>query len=386
MAVSRYTISAPQTINFGVGCLDSIGEESRKLGAKRGLIVTDPIVCKLGVSEQIGLQLSRVGISVEVFAESEPEPTFPTLNTVAERLRRDSFDLLIGVGGGSSLDTAKGLSVLCAHGGRGQDYIGVGKVPGPGIDMILVPTTAGTGSEVTNIAIFGDPDQELKLGLVSPYLLARVAVVDPVLTYTCPPKVTATAGIDALVHAVECYTSVRANAYTDALALAAVKLIVKSLKTAVHDGSNQAARNQMAEGSLLAGIAFGNAGVAAVHALAYPLGARFHVPHGLANGVLLPYVLECNLPAALDKYACMAEALGEHTHGLPAREAAEYGLGVIRTLCKDIGIPERLRDLGVPEAALPEMAVATMGVTRLLANNPKQLTLDDVLSIWKSAW
>jgi alcohol dehydrogenase class IV len=377
---------APQAINFGVGCLDSIGEESRKLGAKRALVVTDPIVFKLGVIERIGMQLSRVGISVDVFAESEPEPTFPTLNTVADKLAGNRFDLLIGVGGGSSLDTAKGLSVLCAHGGRGQDYIGVGKVPGPGIDMILVPTTAGTGSEVTNIAIFGDPDQELKLGIVSPHLLARTAVVDPELTYTCPPSVTATAGIDALVHAVECYTSIRANAYTDALALAAMKLIGKNLKAAVHDGSNHDARHHVAEGSLLAGIAFGNAGVAAVHALAYPLGARFHVPHGLANGVLLPYVLECNLPAALDKYACMAEALCEHSHGLPAREAAENGLGAIRTLCKDIGIPVRLRDLGVPEEALQEMATATMGVTRLLANNPKQLTLDDVLNIWKNAW
>jgi len=284
------------------------------------------------------------------------------------------------------MDTAKGLSILLARGGEGQNYVGVGKVPGPGIPVFAIPTTAGTGSEVTNIAIFGGPDKELKLAIVSPYILARLALVDPTLTYGCPRGVTAAAGIDALVHAIESYTSIRSNNFTDAVALEAMRLIVGNLRIAVNNGSDEEARNHMSEGALLAGIAFGSAGVGAVHALAYPLGGRFHVSHGVANGLLLPYVMECNLAANLSKYAIVAQMLGEKTEGLSLREAAERGVEAAKAIAADIGIPLRLRDLEVPEEALEGMATATMDVTRLLANNPKKLTLDDVRGIWRNAW
>jgi len=386
MGLKMYQITLPQITYFGVGALNTIGDEAGKLGAKRALIVTDPTVYKSGLVEPVKDQLASAGLSVEVFSESEPEPTLPKLNVAAKAFPKGGFDLLVGVGGGSSMDTAKGFSILLAHGGEGQDYLGVGKVPGPGIPLFTIPTTAGTGSEVTNIAIFGDPDKELKLGIVSPYILAQVAFVDPTLTYGCPPGVTAVAGIDALVHAIESYTSVRSNTFTDALALDAMRLIVGSLRTAVNNGSDEEARNHMSEGALLAGIAFGNAGVAAVHALAYPLGARFHTSHGVANGLLLPYVMECNLPANLPKYAVVAQMLAEKTEGLSLREGAERGLKAVKVLVADIGIPLHLRDLGVPEEALEGMAVATMDVTRLLANNPKKLTLDDVRGIWRNAW
>lgn len=385
--ISRiYQVMVPQTIRFGVGSLETLGDEARKLGAKRALVITDPGVYKAGLVDPVSERLSKAGLSLEVFSESEPEPTLPKLNATAKELRKNSFDLLVGVGGGSSMDTAKGLSVLLAHGGEGQDYIGVDKVSGPGIDTFMIPTTAGTGSEVTNIAIFGDPDKGLKLGIVSPYILARLALVDPTLTYGCPPAVTAASGIDALVHAIECYTSIKANNFTDALALEAMRLIVDSLRTAVHNGSDEEARNHMSEGALLAGIGFGNAGVAAVHALAYPLGSRFHVSHGVANGLLLPYVMLCNLPANLPKYAVVAQMLGEKEEGLSLREQAERGVEAVKDLVADIGIPLHLRDLGVPEEALKGMSVATMDVTRLLANNPKKLTLNDVRSILRNAW
>ncbi|MBS3942625.1 MAG: iron-containing alcohol dehydrogenase [Dethiobacter sp.] len=386
MTAKIYTLLTPQTIRFGAGCIETLGDELRKLGAKRVLVVTDAGVYSTGLVDPVLEQLAKIGTVPELFAEAEPEPTYPKLNAVAADLGKNSFDLIVAVGGGSSLDTAKGLSILLAHGGKGQDYIGPDKVPGPCLNTIMIPTTAGTGSEVTNIAIFGDPDKELKLGIVSPHILARVALVDPVFTYSCPPKLTAAAGIDALVHAIESYTSPKAGAYTDALALEAMRLIAGSLKTAVHDGSNKEARNKLSEGALLAGISFGNAGVAAVHALAYPLGARFHVPHGLANGVLLPYVMESNLSAALDKYALIAQVMTEKACALPRQEAAEQGLKAIQTLCAEIGIPHHLRELGVPEEALEGMAVATMEITRLLVNNPKNLTLDDVRAIWRSAW
>jgi alcohol dehydrogenase class IV len=239
---------------------------------------------------------------------------------------------------------------------------------------------------VTNIAIFGDVEKGYKLGIVSPYLLARLALVDPTLTYGCPPKVTAASGIDALIHAIECYTGNKANTITDALAIEAMRLIVGNLRTAVKNGSDKEVRNCMSEGALLAGIAFGNSGAAAVHALAFPLGSRFHVPHGVANGVLLPYVTECNLSANLPRYATVAQMLGMKTRGRSVQKLAERGVEAMKALLTDIGIPLHLRELGVPKEALEEMAVATMDVTRLLANNPKKLTLDDVRRIWQNAW
>jgi alcohol dehydrogenase class IV len=381
-----YQIMLPGKVRFGVGALDTIGDEANKLAAKHALIVTDPGVYKAGLADSVKERLSKAKLSVDVFPEAEPEPTFPRLNAAAEQFGKESYDLLLGVGGGSSMDTAKGLSILLAHGGKGQDYGGVDKVPGPGIPIFTLPTTAGTGSEVTNIAIFDDTEKGRKLGIVSPYLLARLALVDPTLTYGCPPKVTAASGIDALIHAIECYTGTKANTFSDALALEAMRLIAGNLRTAVKNGSDKEARNRMSEGALMAGIAFGNSGVAAVHALAYPLGSRFHVPHGVANGVLLPYVTECNLSANLPRYAIVAQMLGVKTQGLSLQKAAEKGLEAIKALAADIGIPLHLRDLGVPREALEEMAVATMEVTRLLANNPKKLTLDDVRHIWQNAW
>ena len=386
MTLKIYQVMVPKTILFGVDAIHTLGDEASKLEAKKALIITDPGVYQAGLVDPVKEQLSKAGLLIEVFADAEPEPTLPKLDDTANQLRGNKYELLVGLGGGSSMDTAKGLSVLLAHGGVGQDYIGVGKVPGPGIPVFTIPTTAGTGSEVTNIAIFGDPEKGLKLAMVSPYLLARLALVDPTLTYNCPPKVTAASGIDALVHAIECYTSTKANNFTDALALEAMRLIVGNLRTAVSNGSDEKARNHMSEGALLAGIAFGNASVGAVHALAYPLGSRFHVPHGVANGLLLPHVIECNLPANLPRYAVIAQMLGEKIEGLSLREAAERGVKAVKTLATDINIPLHLQDLGVPREALEEMAVATMDATRVLVNNPKKLTLADVRAIWENAW
>ena len=386
MAMNIYQVMLPAKVVFGVDSLDILGDEANKLGVKHALIVTDPGVYKAGLIDPVKERLSRAKLSVGVFSEAEPEPTLPRLNAIAKELGKGSYDLLVGVGGGSSMDTAKGLSVLLAHGGDGSDYLGVDKVPAPGIPVFALPTTAGTGSEVTRNAVFGDPEKGVKSVIISPYILPRLALVDPTLTYGCPPKVTAASGMDALVHAVECYTCTRANNFSDALALEAMRLIVGNLGTAVKRGSDKEARNHMSEGALLAGIAFGNSGVAMVHALAYPLGLRFHVPHGVANGLLLPYVMECNLPANLPKYAIVARMLGVKTEELSLQEAAEQGVEAAKALVAGVGLPLHLRELGVPQEALEGMAVASMGITRLLDNNPKKLTLDDVRLIWKHAW
>jgi alcohol dehydrogenase len=380
-----YQVSLPQIIRFGAGVLDTLGSEAAKLGAKKALIVTDAGVFQSGLVQPVKEQLSKVA-AVDIFPEAEPEPSLSGLNKSARKLKKGNYDIIIGVGGGSSIDTAKGLAVLLAHNGQGEDYIGTDKIPGAGITLIAIPTTAGTGSEVTNIAIFSDTEKELKVGMISNYLLARMALVDPVLTYSCPRGVTAASGIDALVHTIECYTSLKANNFTDAIAIRAMQLISSNLKAAVNDGRNKDARCAMAEGAMLAGIAFSNSGVAAVHALAYPLGARFHVSHGAANGLLLPHVMKCNLTADPTRYAFVAGILGGQTEGLTPLAAANLGVEAVKTLVKDIGITNRLRDLNVPKDALEDMAVATMSVTRLLANNPKALTLDDVRGIWQDAW
>jgi alcohol dehydrogenase len=381
-----YQLSLPQKILFGERILDTLSDEVERLKLKKALIVTDIGVYQSGLVMPIKEQLSRAKVTSDVFSKAELEPSLMGLDNAAENFRKGNYEAIIGVGGGSSIDTAKGLSVLLAHGGKGCDYIGTDKIPGSGIPLLTIPTTAGTGSEVTNIAIFSDTEKELKVGMVSNYLLAKVALVDPVLTYGCPRNVTAASGIDALVHAIECYTSLKANNFTDSVAIKAMQLISGNLKAAVSNGANKSARNAMAEGAMLAGIAFCNSGVAAVHALAYPLGARFHISHGVANGLLLPYVMKYNLSSATTRYAYIAEILGEQIKGLSPLDVADMGIQAVNKLVKDIGIPHRLRDLNVPKEALEGMAVATMDVTRLLVNNPKTLTLDDVRAIWQDAW
>jgi alcohol dehydrogenase class IV len=385
-STDTYQVTLPGKVCFGAGSLNIINAEARKLGTRHSLIVTDAGVYQAGLVDPVKEYLSQANISVDIFSEAEPEPTLPRLNAISRELRKESYDLLVGLGGGSSLDTAKGLSILLAHDGRAEDYLGTENIPGPGIPLFTIPTTAGTGSEVTKYAIFGDPERGLKLAMLSTHLLARLAIIDPTLTYNCPPRITAAAGIDALTHGIECYTGKKAHNFSDALALEAMRLISGNLRTAVRNGTDRKARNQMAEGALLAGIAFGNSGVAAVHALAYPLGSHFHVPHGIANGILLPHVMQANLQSNLPKYAVVAQMLGVKTQGLSQQEAAQQAVAAVKDLIADTDVPLRLRDLGVPQDTLEEMAVATMEISRLLEVNPKQLTLDDVRQIWISAW
>jgi alcohol dehydrogenase class IV len=384
--MENYEIRVPGKVRFGAGCTETMGEEATKIGAKRALMVTDPGVYQTGITDPVRENLSKAGIKVDIFSEAEPEPTYSKLNATAKELAKNKYDLMVAIGGGSSIDTAKGLSILFAHGGVGQDYGGTDKVPGPGVPVFACPTTAGTGSEVTNIAVFDDRERGFKEGIVSNYLLARIAFVDPTLTYGCPPKVTAASGMDALIHAIEGYTGNKASTFSDAMGLEAMRLITGSLRRAVKNGADKEARNQMAEGALFGGMAFMNSGVTAVHALAFPLGSQFHVPHGMANAILLPYVMECNLSANLSRFATVAKMLGADTEGLSDQEAAEKGLEAAKALSADVGIPIHLRELGVPKEALEGLASATMNVTRLLANNPKPLNLDDVRAIWENAW
>jgi alcohol dehydrogenase len=326
--------------------------------------------------------LSQAGFSVSRFDEVEPDPRYEIAVQAADRTKLFGADCMVGIGGGSSLDIAKVASILATNSDPVAAYFGIDLVPKPGLPMILIPTTAGTGSEVTPIAILSDYDEKLKKGIVSPHLIPATAILDPALTLGLPPSVTAATGMDALIHAVEAYTSKNANSFTDMLALQAMSMIFANIRKVFANGRDIDARAVMLEGSFLAGLAFANAGVTAVHAFAYPIGAEFHIPHGVANSMMLAAVMEFNMSGNLPKFARMARAFGDEREGISDEQAAFSAVGALRILADDLNIPRRLSDFGVTEEDVPFLARGVMKVTRLLANNPRELTLQDAEEIY----
>lgn len=375
-----------QTLITGRDSISKIGEEAKKLGSKKAIIITDKVIRQTGLLSKVIFSLEEINLAVDIMDEVMPEPPFENLEQMMIQLEGKEYDLLIGVGGGSVLDATKVLSIMLTNQENVRDLVGIEKVQNAGISTILVPTTSGTGSEVTYNAIFTDVRDKVKKGIVSPYLLPKVAIVDPALTLTVPPSVTAATGMDALVHAVESYTAIRAGELTDGIALQAIKLISRSLRKAVYNGKDVKAREDMAMGSLLAGISLGNAGVGAVHALAYPLGGKFKVPHGVANSLLLPFVMKYNVVADLEKFAEVAKALGENIEGLSLREAANCTVYALTQLAQDIGIPSSLKDVGVTAEDIPNLAEEASKIDRLLNNNPRWLTVKEIEKIYEEAY
>ncbi|MCL4464652.1 MAG: iron-containing alcohol dehydrogenase [Chloroflexi bacterium] len=376
----------PATIYFGIDAVNKVADEAVRCQAKRPVIICDPGVAKAGLAAQIQGILSKASLTAEVYDQVEPEPTVASLDRCVEWVRQGGFDLLVGVGGGSAMDTTKGVSVLLKNGGSIRDYFGIDKVPQRGLPYILVATTAGTGAEISNNAVFLDVEQKLKVGTVSPHCLADVAIVDPLLTVSMPPSVTAATGMDALTHAIESYTAVKATPLTELWSLESIRLIAKSLRTAVCRGGDLQARYDMALGSLDAGIALANASAGSVHALAYPLGGTYRVAHGVSNAMMMPYVLEYNYLADIPKFAKVAEAMGECLDGLCPREAAYKAVEAVRKLSQDVGIPQRMRDVGVPDSAVEAFVPGAMATARLMDNNPRRLTEKEVLDIYRRAW
>ena len=372
-------------ILFGCGSVEKIGQEAQILKTKKALIITDPGIIKSGLLQKIEKPLRSVGISSAVFDGVEPDPKIEIAEKGSEMAKQEGVDLIIGLGGGSSLDIAKVTSVLVTNPGKIDAFLGIDLIPNPGVPLILVPTTAGTGSEVTPIAILSDTREKLKKGVVSSYLLPEVAILDPKLTVGLPPSVTAFTGMDALTHAIESYISLNATDVTDLLAFRAMELIAKNLRMAYAHGENLTVRSNMMEGSLLAGMSFANAGVAAVHAFAYPQGGEFHVAHGLSNTLMLPYVMRYHIIGCPNKFAQMARAFGEPVEGRSDLDAAEAAVKFVERLSDDLRVPRRLRAVGIPESAIPQMAESAMKVTRLLVNNPRKITLEDAVAIYKSA-
>jgi alcohol dehydrogenase class IV len=370
----------------GNGALARIGEEARGLEVKRALVITDKGVVAAGICQRVEALLGDHGIGVEVFDGVLSDPDIACAQAAIEMAKASSFDLMVGLGGGSAMDIASITSVMCRNQGTVRDYFGINLVKNPGIPTFLIPTTAGTGAEVTPNAILTDVDEKLKKAIVSPYILPRVAIVDPTLTLSMPPRVTAFSGMDALTHAIEAFTSVNATALTDIFAREAVVLIGRSLRTAVAKGENLAARHDMLMGSLYAGIALANAGVTAVHALAYPLGGEFDVPHGIANGLLLPYVMEVNARGDIPKFAQVARLLGERVDHLPLLDQALRSAEAVKALYRDLPVPQSLAELKIPQKAIPEMAAAAMKITRLMGNNPVNMTAEDAERVYQNAY
>jgi alcohol dehydrogenase len=370
-------------IAFGPGAISQLGEIAKDMGAQRFLMVADAALENLGLLRPALDSLGQAGLQGEIFQNVDPEPYLDNADDAAGLGRAVEADLVVGIGGGSAMDTAKAAAILLTNDGKAEDYVGLNRVTFPGVPTIMVPTTAGTGSEVTFTAVFTNRETKAKGGINSPFLFPEMALLDPELTLTLPPNVTAYTGMDALTHAIESVTSRSSTPFTEALALTAVRLIAGNLRRAVFHGDDREARGNMLMGSLLAGLALADAGVGAAHALAYPLGGKYRVPHGLANAILIPSVMEFNLPAAEAQFALIARSMGEPVDGVPPRHAADAAVDAVQTLCSDIGIPEFLSDIGIPSSDIPELVEAALKVTRPVENNPRLLAAEQAEMIYQ---
>ncbi|MCL1985040.1 MAG: iron-containing alcohol dehydrogenase [Betaproteobacteria bacterium] len=372
-------------IVFGSGALARIADEVKAAGGKKVAIITDPGLVKTGLVEKLEKFLSAAKVPFVRYDKVEADPRYEIVYDALDVVKKSKADVVIGFGGGSSQDIAKAAAMLARNEGPVERYFGTDLVPKPGLPLILIPTTAGTGSEVTPIAILSDSHEKLKKGIVSPYLFPAVALLDPELTLGLPPAITAATGMDALIHAVEAYTSIHATPLSDLLAIEAIRLISANLRTAYASGGNLGSREAMLRGSLLAGMAFATAGVTAVHAFAYPIGAEFHIPHGVANTIMFIPVMEFNFLGNLPRFAALAEFLGENSCGMTQRESAMLALESIKTLAQDLNVPQHLKEFGVKKSDVPALAKAVLLVTRLLSNNPRRVGYEDAVAIYTKA-
>jgi alcohol dehydrogenase class IV len=372
----------PAKIVVGRGCEEDCAADLLAAGARRVLIVTSPPLMQSAL--QLAGQLKPVAV-VEISDRVAAEPTIDCFEAVRAAARQFGCDTVVGLGGGSALDVAKLVAALAGSEQDVRTVLGINLLAGRGLRLVCLPTTSGTGSEVSPNAILTDEEEQLKKGVVSPFLMPDAAYIDPMLTVSMPPAVTASTGMDALTHCIEAYTNRFAHPLVDVYALEGVRRIGSSLAQAVANGSDLDARESMCLGSMYGGLCLGPVNTAAVHALAYPLGGEFHVPHGLPNAVLLPAVMEFNLPACPERFAKLAEAMGVAPGGNPV-ETARRGIEAVRRLSQACGTDVPLSKLGIRESAIPELAEGAMKVTRLTRNNPRELTLEAAEDIYRAAY
>jgi len=399
---TTWTFHSAGRLVFGNNAILQLPQHLKELDAHRVLIVTDTALVSAGVVQQVRGVLEQGGIASEVFTEGCPEPPLDLAVTCAEYARVAHSDMILGLGGGSNMDLAKITAVLLAHGGHPKDYLGDCVVPGAVFPLSCVPTTAGTGSEVTAAAVLSDVERGIKVAVLSDFIRPKLSVVDPLLTLSCPTHVTADSGIDALTHAIEAFTAVDNQEFplpegertiyqgsfilTDITAAKAIELVGAYLRRAVSDGSDREAREGMALAALMAGLGFSNSGVAAVHALEYPVGSAVKTSHGRGNGILLPYVMEFNRHSNPTVFAKISRLLGVFEEGMSEQEAAAESVRAVSQLKYDIGIPDRLRDVGVMEEQLATFAETAAGLKRILRVNTCAVDQSELLGILNSAW
>ena len=380
-------LRSPRNLVFGTGQRAALPAYAHALGANI-FVVTDARLAATDEFERLMGQLSTNGANVRVFSGVQAELPLECIHEGAEVGRRLGAEVVVGIGGGSCIDAAKAIAVLLTHGGQLSDYYGEFKVPGPIVPVIAIPTSSGTGSEVTPVAVVADPDRALKIGIASPRLIPDTAICDPELTYTCPPTLTAHSGADALTHAIEAFTAARRpwtpqlvhqsvfvgkNGLSDHFALRAIELLAANLKRAYDNGGDRQARASVMLGATLAGLAFGTAGTAGAHALQYPIGAATGTPHGLGVAVMLPYVMAFNRSSCLPEFAMIARAMGVDGSGASDEEASERAIEAVETLFASVGIPRSVAELGLQPQDLEQTVEQAQMARRLVDNNPKPL-------------
>jgi alcohol dehydrogenase len=379
-----FTYLNPKVALMGAGCVKEIGGHAKDLGGTKALIVCGKSRHGEELARDVHAILEKAGLEATIFAGADPNPTDNSVMEGAEIYRKEDCNIVIAVGGGSPMDCAKAVGIIAYNGGLIKDYEGVGKVTKGIPPLITVNTTAGTASEMTSFTIITDTDRHLKMAIVDPRITPDVAVNDPELMVSMPPALTAATGMDALTHAVEAYVSTMATPTTDAAAIKAIELISKYLREAVSHGEEVRTRDMMAHAEYLAGIAFNNASLGYVHSMAHQLGGFYNLPHGVCNAILLPYVEMYNMQVVPERFADIAQAMGEKIEGLAPEEAADRAIDAIKKLASDIGIPSGLKELGAKEEDLELLAENAMkDVCRL--TNPRELTKEDIIEIYKRA-
>jgi alcohol dehydrogenase len=381
-----FSINQPTRIVFGVDAVKQLSSLVKEFGGSRVFLVVDPGLKQAGITSRITAVLDAAKIPYTLYDKITPEPGLKLADQGLKLAKKNKADCVVGVGGGSALDIAKAVSILLTNGGKAEDYLGLGRIKQKGVPKIMIPTTAGTGAEVTFTAVFINEKTNSKGGMNGDPLYPDAAILDPALTLSLPPQVTAATGIDAFTHALEAFVSTQSHAISDMYAIEAIDLISTHLRKAYANPANLEARSAMLLGSLLGGKALATAGVGLVHAMAYPLGGMFNTAHGLANAVLLPYVVEYNIIGCPEKFASVAQIMGYETEGLPLREAAQLAVEAIHQLNADVGIPGSLTALNIPTDKIPEMAKIALTVTRPVENNPRKPSVDDVIAVYEASF
>lgn len=378
----------PPTVITGIGATEQAGEQAKRLGARTALVVTDSGIVKLGYADELVNQLRRVGIGASLFSDVTPDPTLQNVDDGLEQYRDESCNIIISIGGGSAIDCGKGIAIRLTNDGKLADFMGVNKIPNPGAPLIAIPTTAGTGSECTKATVITDTEHNVKMMLSSPCIVPQVAIVDPLLSLSTPPHLTSAVGVDALTHAIEAYISKRAQPITDALALEAIRMISGSLRLAWADGGHIEARTEMMLAASIAGMAFINSSVALVHGMSRPIGAYFHVHHGLSNAVLLLDVMEYSVVGAPERFADIARAMGEPIDGLSPMRQADAAIVGVERLINDLQMP-RLGEIGIDreefETVADQMALDAIA-SGSPANNPRQPTKEDIVALYSKCF